>query len=57
MVTEKVILVKNDKLEEVNRLASQGWSVKMITPPCSSNSGRDLKTDVYTYVVLRREYK
>ncbi len=29
---EKVVLVKNDNVKEVNALLSQGWKVKLIQP-------------------------
>jgi hypothetical protein len=42
---EKIVLVKNDKLEEVNKLLEEGWSVKFI---------QTCGIDIYAYIALEK---
>ena len=51
---EKIILIKEKDLYDVNNLLSDGWKVKMITPFTETVSvGRE---GFGAYVVLERSY-
>lgn len=55
---EKVILIKEETLYEVNRNLENGWTVKMIVPMCqpvaTGAAGWSEKGKYGAYVVLKK---
>ncbi len=55
---EKIVLVKNDKLDEVNEMLSEGWKVKSLKPVSEivSCGADDIDTgSIFAYVVLEKD--
>lgn len=56
---QKILMVKNGELEEINNLLEEGWNVKIIKM-CSESvsvggqSSSEMYGDIYAYIVLEK---
>ncbi len=55
---EKIVLVQNDRLDEVNEMLEQGWKVKSLKPISEivSCGADDIdKGSIFAYIVLEKD--